>query len=878
MDNGAVVFQVTDATAETIEFTVTDVTDGLTLAHTATVNFVVPPATSAGLSAFPTSVAADGISTTTLTITLKDALNRPTPGKTITLSQGSGHSIITGPNPPVTDANGQIQFTATDLVNETVTYSAVDVTDGDLPIPGNGVVTFSGSVGGCVTTLVPPVGANGNVVTPWANGFKAEDFFFGNVNWSGCPGASNPAFKDNAALVADFRTGDLFKLGLEGGAVSSANVIANLGPTLSQPVFGKDGRLYVTRGATTGNFTTGALYEIDFETGAILRTVAQNLTCPAGLAVDPLSGDLFFTDSCTGAGADNPSIFRVSDPAGSSPAVAVYAELPSTPNGGLAFAPNGTLYAVTGYFNNEHAPIVRIGGTNTSQPPAMTTLPGVTSAFGIAISEAQPNGEARSLIVHTNSELRLVDITTNPPTTTVLATGSIAPGVVGPDGCMYSSGNDRVAKLTGPGGSCGFLPTNPAPSLGLTPATVTPNPVQGGSQSFTANLNHVATPAGTPVLFTVSGANPQVKLVRSDAQGHAQFTYSAVFAGSDKVVAYAEVDGKSLTSNPARLTWAAGRHTTFLTLNPSPAGGTPGQPVTVVASLTDVSADPVAALADQTIEFTLDGATCSAVTDANGVAACQVTPDAVGMTTLSARFAGTEQLVPADAAIGFNVLAAAPLPSRPTVTISVSPATVALGGNATLTWSSTDAVLCTASGAWSGSQATSGSQNVSQAQPGVYTYTLACEGPGGSASNSATLTVESAGSIPFSRFSVILNVGQKAFELGAWFVLGPDSDGINPVTEAVNLRVGDYSATLPPGSFKQRRPGFFTLKGKVNGVTLRVIIMPSGGGTYELGVIGIPAQAVGSARKVDVELAIGNDGGRTRVGTRIIPEFGVRAD
>ena len=58
-----------------------------------------------------------------------------------------------------------------------------------------------------------------------------------------------------------------------------------------------------------------------------------------------------------------------------------------------------------------------------------------------------------------------------------------------------------------------------------------------------------------------------------------------------------------------------------------------------------------------------------------------------------------------------------------------------------LTWSSTNASSCTASGAWSGSEQTSGSQPVSQSSPGTYTYTLTCNGSGGSAKNSAILTV-----------------------------------------------------------------------------------------------------------------------------------------
>jgi hypothetical protein len=75
----------------------------------------------------------------------------------------------------------------------------------------------------------------------------------------------------------------------------------------------------------------------------------------------------------------------------------------------------------------------------------------------------------------------------------------------------------------------------------------------------------------------------------------------------------------------------------------------------------------------------------------------------------------------------------------PTVSLSASPTSVAAGGSSTLTWSSTNATSCTASGGWSGDKATSGSQSVSPAA--TTTYTLGCTGPGGSAQASATVTV-----------------------------------------------------------------------------------------------------------------------------------------
>jgi Big-like domain-containing protein len=106
--NGTFTFTVTDLTAETVTFTATNTSDGITLPQTATIPFVVPPASSAGIIANPTTVAADGVTATTITVTLKDALMRPTPGKLIRIDQGNGHSVISGPNPAVTDKNGQI--------------------------------------------------------------------------------------------------------------------------------------------------------------------------------------------------------------------------------------------------------------------------------------------------------------------------------------------------------------------------------------------------------------------------------------------------------------------------------------------------------------------------------------------------------------------------------------------------------------------------------------------------------------------------------------------------------------------------------------------------------------------------------------------------
>lgn len=87
----------------------------------------------------------------------------------------------------------------------------------------------------------------------------------------------------------------------------------------------------------------------------------------------------------------------------------------------------------------------------------------------------------------------------------------------------------------------------------------------------------------------------------------------------------------------------------------------------------------------------------------------------------------------------------AQLPAAPP-SISVSPTTVTVGSPATLSWVGFNVSGCTASGAWSGSQAASGSQTVTPTATGTDTYTLTCTGAGGSVSSSTTLTVTAASS------------------------------------------------------------------------------------------------------------------------------------
>jgi hypothetical protein len=273
------------------------------------------------------------------------------------------------------------------------------------------------------------VGLNGYTLTPFATGFVTGHLFFSNIDYGNCSGVLAPAFLDDNVYVPNFFNGDLFKFGLGGGAVSSANKLTTLGPTLGWIVVGKDKRLYATRAGTGGNFNTGIIVELNPTTGAIVRTLASNLTCPQDLVVDPLSGDLFFDDVCFGGGSDNPSLFRLCNPSSATPTLEVYATLPFTPNGQIVVSPKGTIYVVSGYVQ-QNPPVYRVSGTNVSGPPTVTLLPGVVSNYWINIANVGTDGEATTLIT-INGKLKLTDI--NSPTITAELTDGIGGGIIGPE-------------------------------------------------------------------------------------------------------------------------------------------------------------------------------------------------------------------------------------------------------------------------------------------------------------------------------------------------------------------------------------------------------------------------------------------------------------
>jgi len=139
--------------------------------------------------------------------------------------------------------------------------------------------------------------------------------------------------------------------------------------------------------------------------------------------------------------------------------------------------------------------------------------------------------------------------------------------------------------------------------------------------------------------------------------------------------------------------------------------------------------------------------------------ASTVAPTALGTTTYVITCTGVGGT--ASSSVSVNVVI--PLPS---MNMTVNPTQITVGQSSTVTWSSSYATSCTATGAWSGTMPTSGTQTVTPATPGPNIFYLSCGGAGGTRDDSVTVTVAAAPppsptpTVALSASATTISVGQ----------------------------------------------------------------------------------------------------------------------
>jgi hypothetical protein len=118
----------------------------------------------------------------------------------------------------------------------------------------------------------------------------------------------------------------------------------------------------------------------------------------------------------------------------------------------------------------------------------------------------------------------------------------------------------------------------------------------------------------------------------------------------------------------------------------------------------------------------------------------------------------------------------------PVVTLSVSPGSMNAGSTATISWSINSnaypSPTCSASGSWSGSKATSGSENVSPSA-GSYNYTIVCTSSSGSSSKSGSLTVNAVSTCGSGGSCSSSDVAAHSTQGDCWAIIKYTSSGGN---------------------------------------------------------------------------------------------------
>lgn len=586
----------------------------------------------------------------------------------------------------------------------------------------------------------------------------------------------------------------------------------------SQPrsalTLGSDGNFYGSTEAGGDGTGSGTLFRMT-PGGSHTRLHSFDLATtgnvPRGRLIQASDGNFYGTTTSFGAG-NGGTVFRLT-PAGAVSVLHAFAGAPSegaSPFGGVTQGADGALYGSTaaggasnagtlfrltlaGDFSTLHtfrsgSPV--IAGENP-QSPLLLARDG--NFYGTAANVSFNNGrgvvyritpQGQYSVVHQSTSLVDEDGLEDEPTQAAdgdlyVPTRSDGDGLYFGNVIAISGPADRVGTLAasaGIGSATLSWPVSPrAVSYNVyratTPGGQGSTPIATGitAAGLTGSYSATGLTAGTAYYFTITAVNalgetqfsneasatptaaaPTVSIAANPASlvlGAAS-TLSWSSTNAAACTASGGWSGSRATSGTANVTPAATGTATY-TLSCTGAGGSASASATVTVSApaptVTISAAPTTITLGNTTTIswsTTDASSCiasGAWTGARATTGNQVvTPAASGSLSYTLSCTGAGGTASGTATVTVN---SPPLLPVPTVTLNAAPATVNLGGTSTLTWSSTDATTCTASGGWTGSRATSGNASVTPATTGTASYTLSCTGGGGTANATATVTV-----------------------------------------------------------------------------------------------------------------------------------------
>ena len=290
-------------------------------------------ATNSSVVASPATAVADGVNTSTVTVTLKDTNNVVvSSGKSVTLSAGSGSSTIavngSAGSTETTNGNGQAVFSVSDATAQSVTYTATDTTD-NVPITQSTMVNFTAPVGSAahsaitaLSTAVPQGGSTTVTVALKDQGTLPQPLAGKVISLSQGGGSSTivptspGSATTNAGGQATFTVSDSTAESVTYTATDTTDSI----PLTGQSVSVTFGTLTVSASQSTVTTTTPvvatATSNVTETSGTVVVTLLDGSSPVSGKAVtlSSSSSTAVITPSSQIAGSDGEASFTVSDP------------------------------------------------------------------------------------------------------------------------------------------------------------------------------------------------------------------------------------------------------------------------------------------------------------------------------------------------------------------------------------------------------------------------------------------------------------------------------------------------------------------------------------------------------------------------------------
>ena len=607
--------------------------------------------------ASPSLVKANGLSVSTITVTLMDASDNPISGKSISISPNGGTQSTYTTGSVVTNSSGVATFSATDGTVELVTYTATDTTD-SVVIGQTAAVNFISvpTITGISPASRGQSATNQNLTLTGTNFVNGAVVTFANsgitVNSTTFNSATSLTVNVTVAANASLGTSTVTETNPDTGTFTSGSIFTvNAAPTVTavSPTSLNQGATSQALTVSGTGFVSGATptfsgtgITVNSTTFVNATTLTVNVTIAGGATVG--SSTITVTNPDAGNGTSG-AIFTVN------PAPTITGVSPSSLNAG---AVNQSLTVTGTDFVSGASLATAFSGSNITVL-STTFVNATTLTVNVSISSSAATGPRTFTVANGDGSIATSGsiFTVNAaPTVTAVSPTSLAQGATNQSltitGTDFVSGASLATVFSGTGITVNSTTLNSATSLTVNIS------ITGGAPTGTRIItvtNGDGSIATSGSIFTVNAA-PTVTAVSPTSRGQGATSQNLTVSGTGfESGATATFSNTGITVNSTTYVSAtsltvkvtiAGNATvgsgTITVMNPDDGSATSGSIFTVNTAPSPVSVSPSSlnqGAISQTLTLTGTGFVSGATTTFSGTGITVNSTTFVNSTTLT---------------------------------------------------------------------------------------------------------------------------------------------------------------------------------------------------------------------------------------------------